>query len=108
MTTESQNKRILEHLSLGRTITSLEALSLFGCFRLAARISDLKYQGLNVKTEMIQVGNNKKKVARYSLKFDDYEIIHNKIISKFFFFTCFFFTFRKLFLLFTKINFFLH
>lgn len=67
MTTESQNKRILEHLSLGRTITSLEALSLFQCFRLAARISDLKGKGHNVQSEMVQVGSNKKKVARYSL-----------------------------------------
>ena len=67
MITESQNKRILEHLSLGRTITSLEALSLFQCFRLAARISDLKGKGHNVQSEMVQVGSNKKKVARYSL-----------------------------------------
>ena len=67
MTTESQNKRILEHLSLGRTITSLEALSLFQCFRLASRINDLKNKGHKVKSEMVIVGNNKKKVARYSL-----------------------------------------
>jgi len=67
MTTESQNKRILEHLSLGRTLTSLEALSLFGSLRLAARISDIRANGNNVISEMVQVGNNKKKVARYSL-----------------------------------------
>ena len=67
MTTESQNKRILERLSLGRTITSLEALLLFGCFRLAARISDIRSKGHTIKSEMVIVGNNKKKVARYSL-----------------------------------------
>lgn len=67
MTTESQNKRILEHLSLGRTITSLEALLLFVCFRLAARISDIRSKGHTIKSEMVIVGNNKKKVARYSL-----------------------------------------
>lgn len=67
MTTESQNKRILEHLSLWRTLTSLEAIWLFGCTRLAARISDLKGKGHNVISEMVQVGTNKKKVARYSL-----------------------------------------
>ena len=67
MTTESQNKRILEHLSLGCTITSLEALTLFGSLRLASRINDLKNKGHNVISEMVQVGNNKKKVARYSL-----------------------------------------
>jgi hypothetical protein len=64
---ESQNKRILEHLSLGGTLTSLEALSLFGSLRLAARISDLRNAGNTIKSEMVQVGNNKKKVARYSL-----------------------------------------
>jgi hypothetical protein len=67
MTTESQNKRILEHLSLGRTITSLEALSLFGSLRLASRINYLKNKGHNVISEMVQIGEKKKKVARYSL-----------------------------------------
>jgi hypothetical protein len=67
MTTESQNKRILEHLSLGRTITSLEALKLFQCFRLASRINALKTKGHNIKSEMIEVEYSKKKVARYSL-----------------------------------------
>jgi hypothetical protein len=67
MKMESQNKRILEHLILGRTLTSLEALSLFGSLRLAARISDLRNAGNTIKSEMVQVGNNKKKVARYSL-----------------------------------------
>jgi hypothetical protein len=67
MTTESQTHCILEHLKNGRQLTALEALNLFGCFRLAARISDIKRKGHNVKSEMVQVGNNKKKVARYSL-----------------------------------------
>lgn len=67
MTTESQNKRILEHLTLGRTITSLEALYFFNCFRLAARISDLRNAGNTIITDMVQVGNNKKKVAKYRL-----------------------------------------
>jgi hypothetical protein len=67
MTTESQNKRILEHLSLGRTLTSLEALLLFGSLRLASRINDLKNKGHNVKSEMVETEYSKKKVARYSL-----------------------------------------
>lgn len=37
----SQNKQILAYLEDGNTITSLEALNLFGCMRLASRISDL-------------------------------------------------------------------
>jgi len=41
----SQNKLILAHLNEGNSLTALDALREFGCFRLAARISDLKGQG---------------------------------------------------------------
>ena len=37
---KSQNERILAHLKKGKKITPLDALEKFGCFRLAARISD--------------------------------------------------------------------
>lgn len=67
MTTESQNKRIIRHLKSGNTLTGIDALKLFDTFRLAARISDHKKMGHNVKSEMVIVGINKKKVARYSL-----------------------------------------
>ena len=40
---ESQNKRIFAYLMEGHRITSLEALKLFGCMRLASRISDIYY-----------------------------------------------------------------
>ena len=39
---ESLCKRILAYLLNGSRITSLEALRLFGCMRLASRISDLR------------------------------------------------------------------
>jgi len=64
---ESQNKRILKYLQSGKGITSLEAFSKFGSMRLAARISDLKEKGHVITAEMVQVGEKKKKVARYSL-----------------------------------------
>lgn len=67
MNTESQNKQILNHLQFGYAITALEAFKSYDCMRLAARISDIKKMGYNIKSEMVQVGNNKKKVARYSL-----------------------------------------
>lgn len=67
METESQTNRVLEHLSQGRTLTALQALALFGCFRLAARIADIKRKGFDVKSEMVQVGAKKKKVAQYSI-----------------------------------------
>jgi hypothetical protein len=45
----SQNERILDHLIEKRTINPLQALSLYGCFRLSARIFDLKERGVNIE-----------------------------------------------------------
>ena len=44
----------------------MDALNLFGSFRLGARIFDLKNDyGMNIKTEMVE--ENGKRYARYSL-----------------------------------------
>lgn len=65
-TTESQLSRIKNHLLKGYGISPLFALNRFGCFRLAARISDLKNDhGMNIKTEMIEYDD--KRFARYTL-----------------------------------------
>ena len=61
-----QNLQILNYLQDGKTITPLEALSLFGIFRLAARIHDLRDAGVDVKCEKVELSNGKS-VARYSL-----------------------------------------
>jgi hypothetical protein len=50
----------------GRSLTTLEALNMFGCFRLAARISNLREEGMDIHTEIVEI--NDKRVARYSLK----------------------------------------
>lgn len=47
----SQKEKIKKHLESGQTITALDALDLFGCFRLASRISDLKQDGMNIKSK---------------------------------------------------------
>lgn len=63
---ESQNKEIRSYLESGNSLTPLEALSKFNCFRLGARIHDLKHKfGLNIKTEIVE--ENKKRFAKYSL-----------------------------------------
>lgn len=62
---DTQNAKILEYLNNGNTITSLEALNLFGCFRLASRISDLKKKGYAIKRQMVI--RNGKRVALYSI-----------------------------------------
>jgi hypothetical protein len=63
-----QTKEILEHLQgLGRgKITPLEALHNFGCFRLASRINELRKEGYEIKTTMVE--QNGKMFAEYSLK----------------------------------------
>ncbi len=59
----SQARRILSYMKEGHTITGLEALDLFGCMRLGARIFDLKREGHVILRERVKVG--KKYVARY-------------------------------------------
>ena len=64
--TASQNNKIAEHLHKGLTLTSLEALKLFGCMRLASRIHDLRERGENIIVERINLPNGKS-VAQYKL-----------------------------------------
>jgi hypothetical protein len=64
-TNESQSQAILSHLKAGNAITPIDALNQFGCFRLGARIHELKSSGHRINTEMIS--NNGKRFARYSL-----------------------------------------
>ena len=66
MSSESQNAKILNWLENGNKITALEALRMFGCFRLASRIHDLRERGHNIYKEMI-IQPNGKRVAEYSL-----------------------------------------
>ena len=65
-TADSQNALIKVWLLNGYSLTQLEALNQFGCFRLAARIADLRDQSLNVVTDMVTLENGKR-VARYYL-----------------------------------------
>jgi hypothetical protein len=57
---------IRTHLENGRDITPLEALDQYGCFRLAARIDELRKAGLDIET--ITETRNGKKYAKYKLR----------------------------------------
>lgn len=59
----SQENAILEYLLAGNSITPLESLTRFGCFRLGARIYDLCQAGHNIESTMIKI--NGKRVASY-------------------------------------------
>jgi hypothetical protein len=65
-TTMSQTTQIANYLNKGRKLTPIDALKKFGCFRLAARIADLRNDGMNIKTTIIKL-KNKKQVAQYSI-----------------------------------------
>lgn len=63
----SQKDRILTALQSGRRLTAIDALSEFGCFRLAARIKDLHNQGYKIIHKMIKSANGKK-FAEYRME----------------------------------------
>ena len=50
----TQTQRILIYLKTGKSLTPLEALNKFGCFRLAARIADLRRDGHTIWTNYVQ------------------------------------------------------
>lgn len=62
----SQNAQILEYLRTHSHITAYEALGLFRCFRLAARIFELKRAGYKINTDTRHDVTGKT-YARYSL-----------------------------------------
>lgn len=64
--TQSQEEAILRHLQSGRAITPIDALNLYKCFRLGARIYGLKKSGFNIEREMVTVPSGKR-VASYKL-----------------------------------------
>lgn len=63
---KSQTKRILDHFLQGKSLTPLEALRLYECLRLSARVLDFKKMGYEFET--IIESNGKKKFASYRLK----------------------------------------
>ncbi len=61
----TQNQRILDYLKSGKTLTPLVALEKFGCFRLSARIFNLREEGHAIITE--NVTRKGKTFAEYSM-----------------------------------------
>lgn len=62
----SQCDDILNHLKR-EPISAIEALNRYGCFRLAARIKDLREQGYEIETRDLDLPSGKT-VAQYHLK----------------------------------------
>jgi len=66
----SQAQSILNYLQQGNSLTALEALELFKCMRLGARIWDLKQQGYVIGEELIHDERNNKRYSRYWISQD--------------------------------------
>jgi flagellar biosynthesis protein FlhB len=60
----SHTMQILDHLT-SKPITAMDALNDYGCFRLAARINELRMSGHNIKTEI--KNQDGKRYAMYHL-----------------------------------------
>lgn len=54
---QSQSLKILDYLENGHKLTAIDALELFGCNRLGARVYDLKKAGYPIQSKMIEVHN---------------------------------------------------
>lgn len=63
----TQCQKILELLQNGGSITTLEALNKFGCFRLASRINDLTKQGYVFDRQWETNAQTGKRYVRYRL-----------------------------------------
>lgn len=62
---DSSTQRLRRWILSGKPITPLQALDKFGCLRLGARIMDLRNEGYNIVTKMVE--KNGKRFARYKL-----------------------------------------
>ena len=60
---------ILNFLESGESLTPIEALEKFQCFRLAARMNDLRKKGYVIQTEILK-DDNGKSYASYSIPKD--------------------------------------
>ena len=63
---DSQKTKVFNHLNNDNGITPIEALKLFGAFRLSAIIFDLRKDGYDIQTNLIQNGG--KRYAYYKLR----------------------------------------
>lgn len=63
---QSQNDKILSHLKAGRSISPLEAMGVFGVYRLAARIFELRQDGHEIVKKIKDDGQGRT-YAEYSL-----------------------------------------
>jgi len=77
----TQTSDIIDYLQAGNKLTQKEAINLFGCYRLASRICELKKYGYDVKSNKINVPTRyfKRDGSIKSVQISEYEILTNTI-----------------------------
>ena len=63
----AQLARISAALKNGKSITPIQALNSYGCFRLAARIHDLRKRGMRIKQKPVTNRKTGSTYASYAL-----------------------------------------
>ena len=64
--TVTQTNEIKAYLKMGYRITAIDSLEKFGCFRLAARIKDLKDEGMEIDKVMVETVSGARVAQYYS------------------------------------------
>ena len=67
MNRKTQKEKVRQYLESGRSITPIEALEMFGSFRLGAIIFTLREEGMPIKTDFV-TNRYKTKFAKYTLE----------------------------------------
>lgn len=63
----TQNQEILAYLQSGNSISQAQAIDLFGCYRLGARIFDLRKKGHDITTENVTKKNRHGKPVTFAV-----------------------------------------
>jgi len=66
----TQKSKILKHLMSKKSLSPLKAIGLFGCYRLASRIHELKNDGYPIET-VIKSDGQGRIYASYVMKYDE-------------------------------------
>lgn len=61
----SQSLQIMKYLATGKPLTAIQALNKFGCFRLAARVHEMRSEGLAITEKTIN--KNGKRFSQYQI-----------------------------------------
>lgn len=68
MSKVTQNQTILDHLKSGRSITAVESVDLYRCYRLGAVILQLRKQGYDIVTNHEKNSSGTGTHARYEYR----------------------------------------